>query len=315
MKGVIVSIENKTAVILTKDGMFHNVRNHNYAVGQKISFHNRSTASLVSLAACLLLVFASFAVYRYPVSSVSVDINPSIELDVNWFGTVIQIIPVNIDAQNIIPKIKKDNVKNVVKNIIESSYQEGYLKDGNPIVVTALHPSQKTKEELNTMQLELPCPYYYQEGNQNDVTAARKYGISFGKACLIRNDSEKKGEDPSRMIQQWKDRTINELIPNDNKKDTDSSRNKKNNVKDPSCSLDNEDEDDTPQKDKNIDEDIDDKHESTSAEHKKKEVKDKNPSKPEEPQKEKFKKDDKKDEQDDDDEEDDRDIPESDEDN
>ena len=54
MKGVIVSIENKTAVILTKDGMFHNVRNRNYAVGQKISFHNHSTASLASLAACLL---------------------------------------------------------------------------------------------------------------------------------------------------------------------------------------------------------------------------------------------------------------------
>ena len=36
MKGIVVEIENKDAVVLTKDGLFKKVKNINYEISQEI---------------------------------------------------------------------------------------------------------------------------------------------------------------------------------------------------------------------------------------------------------------------------------------
>ena len=87
---------------MKKNGSFEEIRNQNYAVGQEIRLPKPVYIKYLSAASCLMLVCTSpfgHRLYHTPVSFVYPDVDPSIRLDINRLERVINMVPLNGDAQ------------------------------------------------------------------------------------------------------------------------------------------------------------------------------------------------------------------------
>jgi hypothetical protein len=95
MKGVVLDIVNKKALILQEDGTVASISNHGYRIGDEIVFRKVSTPHLnwvAALAASFILLF-TVTIYAYyaPAAYISIDVNPSVELTINAFSRVIHV--------------------------------------------------------------------------------------------------------------------------------------------------------------------------------------------------------------------------------
>lgn len=159
MKAVVMKSKNKKAIILKDDGSFISVPNKNYSVGQVLKFKDTISNNTISIklirvaaaAACLLfMVWGTAFAYYSPQSYVSIDINPSIELEINMFNRVISANGVNDDGAAVLEKleIKNKSMEFALEMIMYQLNTDGYIKE-NPAktVVVAVHSSNHEKEK------------------------------------------------------------------------------------------------------------------------------------------------------------------------
>lgn len=88
MRGVVMSVKGRYAVLLTRDGDFVKIKNKNYSAGDKISV-SQSTGRVLAAAASFLVICGGIGSYFTPAGYVSVDINPSLLMTVNIYDRVI----------------------------------------------------------------------------------------------------------------------------------------------------------------------------------------------------------------------------------
>ena len=109
MKAVVISIDDNKATVLGRDGIISRINNNGYSVGEELNIkllegRNRGRASekissitsylsknavRIAAAALILVVgVGSVTVYATPCSTVTMDINPSLEYKVNRFERV-----------------------------------------------------------------------------------------------------------------------------------------------------------------------------------------------------------------------------------
>lgn len=84
-------------------------------------------------ASFLLLVFLSSGIFLYnePVSAVTIDINPSVELYVNRWNKIVKIVPLNDDGKNLVNElsIKNLDISNGIEKIYEKCKSENYITE------------------------------------------------------------------------------------------------------------------------------------------------------------------------------------------
>ena len=105
MQGVVMEIKENRCVVLKKDGTFAEIPNRNYTVGQTVTLSRSAVRRSLSLAACLAVVCLAGAghhLYFTPASYIYLDINPSVRLDLNCFERVIDVVPLNEDAETLL---------------------------------------------------------------------------------------------------------------------------------------------------------------------------------------------------------------------
>ena len=160
MKGIVVEIENNRAAVLGDDGRVSKVRNRNYQIGESIHMETRRTSGrkFGTMAACLvaLLMVGGMSTWAYatPYSSVSLDANPSIVLDVNRFDKVISYQVDGDDEQFPLEDLKNMNIHDAVAAVIKE------LEENNPtdeysiedIVITV---SSKNNEKTHKLMASL----------------------------------------------------------------------------------------------------------------------------------------------------------------
>lgn len=161
--------------------------------------------SFASIAAVLVLVIAGiFAVKNLGGSTadtlaavVSLDVNPSIELNVDKNETVLSAKGLNADGKTVLGDMQLDGSKLdvAVNAIIGSMLQNGYLDDmANSILLSVSGVDGYNAETLRSQlaanvnkQLK-NCAVLSQDVSGADsetVKLAEKYGITVGKAALI----------------------------------------------------------------------------------------------------------------------------------
>lgn len=161
---------------------------------------------ITGIAAALVLVAGTaigWGVYRqnYQVmSTVSLDVNPSIEITVNRKDRVIDVDALNEDGKKILSGMDLDgnDVDVAVNAIIGSMLRQGYLSaDANSILVsvdskdtnTANQLEQLLMEKVDTLldSKEFDGATIFQKVDRNDElnALAKKHNISVGKAKLI----------------------------------------------------------------------------------------------------------------------------------
>ncbi len=151
----------------------------------------RNAQKLIPVLCCLLIVFLSFGgyhVYNTPVATISLDVNPSVELEINTFDRIIGVTAYNDDGEIVTKDLNLSNKKyeDAVQMLLDSEQMAAYL--GNDALVSIAVSSgetDKTSEIEATVSSQCSSSY----GNQischsvstEDVALAHEAGLSFGK--------------------------------------------------------------------------------------------------------------------------------------
>ncbi|MFF2286867.1 anti-sigma factor domain-containing protein [Peribacillus butanolivorans] len=223
-KGVILSINKRFVTLLTPEGEFLKTKRQErtYEVGEEItfspvkpkvtlsfsSFHlSFKKKAVLSVAAALLILFSILPSYssEHVSAYMTIDVNPSIELELNDHLEVLKLTGLNEDGKLVIDQLtnwKGKEIKTVTNRIVETTKQLGYLKGNKQIVVstTLLDKDKKLdknlKEEIkeiskqgNVSQTKMKVI----QATKTDRKQARKQGVSTGKYVekKLNEDKEK----------------------------------------------------------------------------------------------------------------------------
>lgn len=191
--------------------------------GKKPFWKKKLPLVVSSAAACAVLILGSYAYARTPVSYVSVDINPSVELGVNAFGRVVHAEAYNSDGTLLLQEASCTNlsVEDSVNALIRAAAQQGYVAgDGTTVIaVTAESKGQETAAQLQTaseagvrqaLNAEEKTAVVYSDCTDLQLrTQAQAAGVSPGKLRLIRCLQTL---DPRITIEECADARITDLI-------------------------------------------------------------------------------------------------------
>lgn len=148
-----------------------------------------------------LLVIGAFiwGYFTVPSNYISLDVNPSIEIQTNRLNQVVSINPVNEDAKQVMAgyQLTDKNLEVVIKNIVDRMILNGYLapdKD-NQILITTDNKNATAELEKNIngiistyleeKQLNANLLQQSIKVETNSIEIAHENSISAGKMVLI----------------------------------------------------------------------------------------------------------------------------------
>lgn len=207
MKGIVLEKKDGHAVLVDKQGKFHKVKDKNdIMVGAEYekSKFLRLNKGLVFKVSALMIVgtlgLFGYNAYAVPKAYVSLDINPSVELVTNSFGTVIDVNPLNEDGEKLSEglTLEGQKVEDALQTLIVEAKTEGYLDESldNAVAVTVStddeakgedilqSAEEAVKSELENQNLE-NAEIIAQNINTERHKEAERLGISPGKMLLI----------------------------------------------------------------------------------------------------------------------------------
>lgn len=191
---------------------------------------NKSWIAAISAAAAVLIV-GTFGFYGYHVyqtahrveSVVGLDVNPSLTLQLSAKEKVLQVTPLNEDAEKILDgmELKNTDLDVALNALIGSMVKNGYLNElANSILVSVENENkdrgtalqQKIANELQSLlssdgfQGAVLSQTLSEDGDIQRL--AEKYDISTGKAALIQSVL---AQNPSLLFEDLTSLSINEL--------------------------------------------------------------------------------------------------------
>jgi len=183
---------------------------------------NKKLPVLITLA---LILGGSTGVYAYqkPISFVSLDINPSVELGVNVFDVVVSAEAYNDDGEKVLEylDVKGETVEDAINEIVDSAIADGYVEeDGTSVIsITSETDNVKLAEELkeaaedgvenaleeNETEAEIEKDNIALERRDD----ARELGITPGKLNLIQ---KLQAVNPEATIEDFKEASVKEIM-------------------------------------------------------------------------------------------------------
>ncbi|HEY9060879.1 MAG TPA: PA14 domain-containing protein [Pseudobacteroides sp.] len=166
--GVVIRIDEDEAIVMTDDVVFKRIKKRpGIYKGQKILISDSDIIQdskankkyfypvFAAIASLLLIILASFHFFfdtSKPYLYMSIDINPSIELEVDDNECIDDIRALNIDGKILMEniKVKGIDINNAIRLIIEKSREMGYVKGNDErgtILIAAELENDNVKEE------------------------------------------------------------------------------------------------------------------------------------------------------------------------
>ncbi len=144
----------------------------------------KPSLKLIPVAVALVLVFAScifgYKIYSTPVTVLSVDINPSLELGINRFNKVVNVKGYNDDGSEFTSNL----------DIVHQDYKEAIDKisasfaENEVISITVAGKDEDRKKNIYS-NIETICKdkenTFCESATEEEVKEAHKKGLSFGK--------------------------------------------------------------------------------------------------------------------------------------
>ncbi|AWK51904.1 anti-sigma factor [Clostridium beijerinckii] len=217
-KGMIMEVKKNYAIALNDEGIMDKILfKQNMEVGQKIFYfeddvvkattnkahrYNNFIKSFGSIAALFLLVFTFFNTMRYEqaYAIVSLDINPSIQIEADSNQQIIKVEGVNIDGKNIdFSDIKDISLNDGIDKIKEKLIAKNYLDTNREVLVGyAFIENGDNSAYLDDLKDAIQSTFKtekvtYVKGDKEDVNEAKTKGISLGRyeASLVADEETK----------------------------------------------------------------------------------------------------------------------------
>ena len=170
----------------------------------------------LSAAACLFFIVLAAAGYRFYFSAtavISIDVNPSIELNINRFDTVISVKAYNEDGQKLADQLHVRFMKymDAFRAIVDSEDFADYRSEEDfvSIAVAGYDEDQQKKilsdmESCTAQEKNMHCYH----ADEEEITAAHEEGLSCGK---YRAYLELKKLDPDVTVDEVRGMTMREI--------------------------------------------------------------------------------------------------------
>lgn len=148
--------------------------------------------------ACLLLLIGTggYTFYGRPVTYVSIDVNPSIELGINRLGRVVSANAYNEDGQKILEQVKLKNLPypKAVGLLLDFETAENYLSENSLLVFTVVSENAETVTQklagISSPRSALVLTYV---SDKECMEEAHQHAMSFGKYRAYQELSEYDG--------------------------------------------------------------------------------------------------------------------------
>lgn len=168
VRGLIVEKDDDYLIVVNRKGDFKKIlinSKDNFQIGDEIQIPDRTfyldklkmLAKKTLPAAAILLCFITIGILNYfsPITYVSIDINPSIELEINKYDRVINVKDLNYDAKKFLEEYKGSlrNIKSqdAVKKILTEAANKKYLnKKTDTVMIAVSSKNDRTSEELSS---------------------------------------------------------------------------------------------------------------------------------------------------------------------
>lgn len=204
-KGMIMEIKKSYAITLNDNGIMEKIKfKPNMAVGQKIFYfeddvvtataskvhrHNSFIKTFGSIAALFLLVFTFFNTMKpeQAYAVVSLDINPSIQIEADSKQRIIKVYGMNDDGNNIdFSDVKDISLDEGMQKIKEKLVEKNYLEANKEVLVVAFIKNGDNSGYEESLQATIRATFNteditYVKADKNEVDEAKKESISLGR--------------------------------------------------------------------------------------------------------------------------------------
>lgn len=154
--------------------------------GRKRRAHSQFVPGIALAAAALLCLIAAggYSVYRRPVSYISIDVNPSIELGVNRFDRVVSTEAYNDDGKGMIEQIPLKNVSymQAIGRLLNDGKYNRYLDENAVLIFTVIADRpEEIFEEIHASGLTEKYEALTYTSDHSCREEAHRHEMSFGK--------------------------------------------------------------------------------------------------------------------------------------
>ena len=134
----------------------------------------------------MIIIIGGFSFFT-PISVISVDVNPSLELSINCFDQVVSAKGFNDDGIDLLKSVdlKYKSYTEAIDILMQEYESNGYLENDGLVSITVLSTTDEKSEEMLS---HISSHHYaddsnmtYHEGHHEYVESAHDAGLSFGK--------------------------------------------------------------------------------------------------------------------------------------
>ena len=204
-KGMIMEVKKSYAIAMTDTGIIEKIKfKPNMEVGQKIFYfeddiitatsnniykRSNSMKAFGSIAALFLLVFTFFSTFKYDqaYAVVSLDINPSIQIEADSKQRIIKVEGVNDDGKNIdFSDIKDIPLNEGIQRIKEKLVEKNYLDSNKEVLVGVYIKNGDNVSYEEDLQKAIRTTFdtediTYVKADKEEVDEAKTENISLGR--------------------------------------------------------------------------------------------------------------------------------------
>jgi len=180
---------------------------------KKSGFKQHPSFKYVLAAVCLFLLLGAggYAVYRQPVSYISIDVNPSVELGINRFDRVVSANAYNEDGQTVLQHLSLKNIPYIqaINTLLAKESSSGFLKEDSLLVFTVISARDSSiMEELSAAGFSKRYGTLLYTSDAGCMEEAHRHEMSFGK---YRGYQELSQYDTSVTVEDCHNMTMEEI--------------------------------------------------------------------------------------------------------
>ena len=174
--------------------------------GRDVQRRRQRQMRFVSCTAALVLLVVSAGMWLLPVTSIDLDINPSLEIRVNTFGRVTRLKGLNTDGLALVEELDVKGLPydEAMQRILISEELEPYLENESLISITVVGKDESLAEEMlskvvcRAYAIAEEDNIYYCQTDPETARAARSVGL-----CVLRYQvwQQLKESDPSITVE------------------------------------------------------------------------------------------------------------------
>lgn len=231
MNAVVLASKDGKSAVLLKDGSIRNIPKE-YKVGETVHVATRQATivSYVSAAvAAVCVLFAGIFGYNYqiktPCSYVTLDVNPSIEYELNSRELVVGIEALNSDAEPIVASVlervdKKTTLDQAINSTLDVLTTNNYLKsdENNVLLFDVVSGNAKKTDKITNTINEIASvnsgdEYHVISSSIEEHKEAVNNNMSAGRYAMMLDDIKSKGEEVNDdSVLTYKSKSVKEMV-------------------------------------------------------------------------------------------------------